>query len=159
MSLEALTSDVNCAVSWRARPGSFVSLMSLYESNYIRLSWLPPNLEALAPSQISVVDGDCPLHLAIEERSRYTTTLRLTYMFEDEAGPLADPDLLIRVYRDARLAEVQACARWHRHAVLESMRSQLARDLGDRWLRNVMLNKWLDYCVERGHRFPTLAAP
>jgi uncharacterized protein YqiB (DUF1249 family) len=159
MSLAALTSDVNCAVSWRARPGSFVSLMSLYESNYIRLSWLAPNLEALAPSQISVVDGDCPLHLAIEERSRYTTTLRLTYMFEDEAGPLADPDLLIRVYRDARLAEVQACARWHRHAVLESMRSQLARDLGDRWLRNVMLNKWLDYCVERGHRFPTLAAP
>lgn len=159
MSLEALTSDVNCAVSWRARPGSFVSLMSLYESNYIRLSWLAPNLEAAAPTQISVVDGDCPLHLAIEERSRYTTTLRLTYMFEDESGPLADPDLLIRVYRDARLAEVQACARWHRHAVLESMRSQLARDLGDRWLRNVMLNKWLDYCVERGHRFPTLAAP
>lgn len=159
MSLEALTSDVNCAVSWRARPGSFVSLMSLYESNYIRLSWLVPNLETAAQTQISVVDGDCPLHLAIEERSRYTTTLRLTYMFEDAAGPLADPDLLIRVYRDARLAEVQACARWHRHAVLESMRSQLARDLGDRWLRNVMLNKWLDYCVERGHRFPTLAAP
>ena len=38
------------------------------------------------------------------------------------------------------------------------MRSQLARDLGDRWLRNVMLNKWLDYCVERGHRFPSIAA-
>jgi uncharacterized protein len=153
MSLEAITSDVNCAVSWRARPGSFVSLMSLYESNYIRLAWLVPNLEAAAPAQISVVDGDCPLHLAIGERSRYTTTLRLTYVFEDEAGPVADPDLLIRVYRDARLAEVQACARWHRHAMLESMRSQLARDLGDRWLRNVMLNKWLDYCVERGHCF------
>ncbi len=38
--------------------------------------------------------------------------------------------------------------------MLESLRSQLARDLGDRWLRNVMLNKWLDYCVERGHHFP-----
>jgi uncharacterized protein YqiB (DUF1249 family) len=49
---------------------------------------------------------------------------------------------------------VQACARWHRHTLLEELRSQLARELGDRWLRNVMLNKWLDYCVERGHRFP-----
>jgi uncharacterized protein YqiB (DUF1249 family) len=38
--------------------------------------------------------------------------------------------------------------------MLEALRSQLARELGDRWLRNVMLNKWLDYCVERGHRFP-----
>lgn len=159
MSIEATTTDVNCPVSWRARPGSFVSLMSLYESNYIRLGWLVPDLEAAAPTQISAVDGDCPLHLQIEERSRYTTTLRLTYVFEDESGPLADPDLLIRVYRDARLAEVQACARWHRHALLESLRSQLARDLGDRWLRNVMLNKWLDYCVERGHRFPAIAAP
>ena len=111
-------------------------------------------------TQISRVAGDCALHLGVDERRRYTTTLRLTYMFDD-AGRyrVADPDLQIRVYHDARLAEVQACARWHRHSMLESLRSQLARELGDRWLRNVMLNKWLDYCVERGHRFPGLAAP
>lgn len=157
MSVEVLASDTNCAVSWRARPGSFVSLMSLYESNYIRLAWLVPNLEAIAQAQVSDVAGDCPLHLVVDERSRYTTTLRLTYMFEEEAGPLADPDLQIRVYHDARLAEVQSCARWHRHAMLEALRSQAARDLGDRWLRNVMLNKWLDYCVERGHRFPSIS--
>jgi uncharacterized protein YqiB (DUF1249 family) len=23
-------------------------------------------------------------------------------------------------------------------------------------LRNTMLNKWLDYCVERGHRFASI---
>lgn len=154
--LAALESDTNCAASWRARPGSFVSLMSLYESNYIRLAWLVPDLRAADGSQISSVAGDCALHLAVDERSRYTTTLRLTYMFDDATGPLADPDLLIRVYHDARLAEVQACARWHRHAMLGAIRSQLARELGDRWLRNVMLNKWLDYCVERGHRFPSI---
>lgn len=148
------TTDAYCAVSWRARPGSFVSLMSLYESNYIRLSWLAPDLDGLEGVHVSSVAGDCPLHLSIGERGRYTTTLRLTYMFDEIEGAAADPDLLIRVYHDARLAEVQACARWHRHAMLESIRSQLARDLGDRWLRNVMLNKWLDYCVERGHRFP-----
>ena len=151
--------DTNCPVSWRARPGSFVSLMSLYESNYIRLGWLIPSLDAIGTSAISTVPGDCPLHVTIEDRSRYTTTLTLTYLFEvpdDASGPLPslrDPDLQIRVYHDARLAEVQSCARWHRHEVLESIRSECARALGDRWLRNVMLNKWLDYCVERGHRF------
>ena len=91
--------------------------------------------------------------MTVEERSRYTTTLLLTYVFEDASGSTTDPDLQIRVYHDAKLAEVQACARWHRHAMLESIRSELARALGERWLRNVMLNKWLDYCVERGHRF------
>jgi uncharacterized protein YqiB (DUF1249 family) len=154
MMVEALASDTNCAVSWRARPGSFVSLMSLYESNYIRLAWLAPRLESIHGSLLSEVEGDCPLHLSVDERSRYTTTLRLTYRFEEPTGVIADPDLLIRVYHDARLAEVQACGSWRRHATLESIRSQFARALGDRWLRNVMLNKWLDYCVERGHRFP-----
>lgn len=156
MIVAAYENDADCAVSWRARPGSFVSLMSLYESNYIRLSWLVPQLGAVCEPMTSNIPGDCPLHLTLIERSRYTTTLCLTYVFADQGELIADPDLQIRVYHDARLAEVQACARWHRHSVLESIRSQLARDLGDRWLRNVMLNKWLDYCVERGHRF-TLA--
>jgi uncharacterized protein len=152
--IDVVESDVNCAVSWRARPGSFVSLMSLYESNYIRLRWLVPGLHELRGALASHVDGDLTLHLNVAERSRYTTTLTLTYMFDEPAGAVADPDLQVRVYHDARLAEVQACARWHKHAMLQSLRSELARQLGDRWLRNVMLNKWLDYCVERGHRFP-----
>lgn len=153
MIATSFPTDTDCAVSWRARPASFVSLMSLYESNYIRLGWLIQDLTNVADSAISSVPGDCPLHLQVAERSRYTTTLLLTYRFEQQGESIADPDLQIRVYHDACLAEVQSCARWHRHSKLEAIRSALARDLGDRWLRNVMLNKWLEYCVERGHRF------
>ena len=127
--------------------------MSLYESNYIRLGGLIPRLEHIPATAVSEVPGDCPLHLRLHERSRYTTTLTLTYLFDEAGTAVSDPDLQIRIYHDARLAEVQACARWHRHAMLESMRSELARSLGERWLRNMMLNKWLDYCVERGHCF------
>ncbi len=153
MMLSLPDTDTNCAVSWRSRPGSFVSLMSLYESNYIRLGWLIPRLHDIERGCISNVPGDCPLHLRIDEREKYTTTLTLTYLFDDGETQVADPDLQVRIYHDARLAEVQACARWHRHTVLEAIRSDLARALGDRWLRNIMLNKWLDYCVERGHCF------
>ena len=28
-----------------------------------------------------------------------------------------------------------------------------AERLGPRWSRNMLLNKWLEYCVDRGHRF------
>jgi uncharacterized protein YqiB (DUF1249 family) len=153
MNVADLRTDTDCIVSWRARPASFVSLMSLYESNYIRLGWLIEDLAQVAQPLISRVEGDCPLHLKIEERSRYTTTLNLTYVFEDDAQALADPDLQIRVYHDARLAEVQSAARSHRHSMLESLRSSFTRGLGERWRSNMMLNKWLDYCVERGHRF------
>lgn len=140
-------------VSWRARPGDFVSLMTLYESNYVRLRKLVPDLSVIQGAVTSTVTDDCPLHLGIVERGPYTTTLTLTYLFDTAAGQIADPDLQVRVYHDARVAEVLSCARWHRHEVLAAIKSDLYCQLGDRWLRNVMLNKWLDYCVERGHRF------
>ena len=159
MSVVDLQTDTDCIVSWRSRPASFVSLMSLYESNYIRLGWLIEDLSQVTAPVVSSVQGDCPLHLKIEERSRYTTTLNLTYMFEEASQSLADPDLQIRVYHDARLAEVQSAARSHRHSMLESLRSSFHRGLGDRWRSNMMLNKWLDYCVERGHRFLLTPAP
>ncbi len=158
MLSDSLKTDTNCLASWRARPGSFVSLMSLYESNYIRLCWLIPDLASLDGAVVSHAPDDCALHLSLIERSRYTTTVRLTYLFDEVDGASADPDLHIRVYHDARLADVLSCAQWRQHGLLEALRSQLARNLGDRWLRNIMLNKWLDYCVERGHRFASRAS-
>lgn len=151
--LTAGTQDELLPVSWRSRRGDFVSLMTLYESNYVRLRRLVPHIADLAGEQISTVANDCPLFLRLEERGRYTTTFTLTYLFDTPAGQIADPDLQVRVYHDARLAEVLSCARWHRHQVLATIKNHLYCQLGDRWLRNVMLNKWLDYCVERGHCF------
>jgi uncharacterized protein YqiB (DUF1249 family) len=148
-----MTVDSLCVTTWRARPVSFVSLMTLYESNYIRLRALVGDVRSLSGRHVSRVAGDCDLHLEPVERNPYTTVLRLTYLFDDAAGPTADPDLEVRVYHDARLAEASRCARWVRHPGLESIRSGLSAALGDRWLRNMLLNKWLDYCFDRGHRF------
>lgn len=147
------TRDELLPVSWRSRPGDFVSLMTLYESNYVRLRRLVPGVADIDGAFTSRVANDCPLHLRVVERGRYTTTFTLTYLFDTPAGQIADPDLQVRVYHDARVAEVLSCARWHRHEVLASIKNHWYCQLGDRWLRNVMLNKWLDYCVERGHHF------
>ena len=143
-------------VSWRSRRGDFVSLMTLYESNYVRLKRLIPDLRQVPDEQVSEVSGDCRLYMKVVERSPYTTTLTLTYLFDTPAGVIADPDLQIRIYHDAHLAEVLQCARWHRHDVLAAIKSDLHSQLSDRWLRNVMLNKWLDYCVECGHQFQSI---
>ena len=55
--------------------------------------------------------------------------------------------LFVRAYPHnavvARLAEAQE---W-------SLASAVERELDQRWTRNVMLNKWLEYCLERGHHF------
>jgi len=175
-------------VSWRARPRSFVALMSLYESNYVRLGWLAGELAALAGEYRSRTESECELVLTVLENSRYTTTLNLTYLLPrvlPQALPQALPqdspaavgrelpqaflpriagdferlpDIQVRVYHDAHLAEAQDLGAPERSAtaaprVRAPMRVIPERELGLRWQRNMMLNKWLEYCVERGHRF------
>jgi uncharacterized protein len=147
--------DAATLVSWRSRPRSFVALMALYESNYLRLSWLTGELATLAGRHRSVVAGDCDLLLNVTERSPYTTTLNLTYRLEEPGTAAASdyPDMSIRVYHDAHLVEAQEWAGAHPHAVLRALRRRMERELDQRWARNMMLNKWLEYCLERGHRF------
>ena len=156
---EISLNDASTIVSWRAKPRSFVALMSLYESNHVRLSWLTGELSTLEGRHCSKVSGDCELVLNIDERSPYTTTLNLTYFLREEIGlpekpeSLVYPDMRVRVYHDARLVEALEWANTHEHSALRAIRSQAERELDQRWARNMMLNKWLEYCVERGHRF------
>jgi len=145
--------DALSIVSWRSRPRSFVALMSLYESNYMRLAALAGDLRALPGARVSHADGDCDLRLSVTERSPYTTTLDLTYLFAGAEGITTYPDMRVRVYHDARLAEAQEWATQHDHETLRRLRGVAERELDQRWARNTMLNKWLEYCFDRGHGF------
>jgi len=148
-----MLTDTLTIVSWRAKPRSFVALMSLYESNYLRLASLAGDLRALADVRVSRVTDDCDLRLSVTERSPYTTSLDLTYLFDDASGLTTFPDMRVRVYHDARLAEAQEWASQHDHDGLRRLRGVAERELDQRWGRNTMLNKWLEYCIDRGHRF------
>jgi len=152
-----MQSDDLCAISWKARPRSFVGLMTLYESNFIRLGWLVPDLRRVPRSVTSTVPGEPALELAVLERCRYTTTIGLTYLFADGAGPARDPELEVRVYHDARLAEARGTACDAAHPRLRRIAAALPAEHGRRWTCNMLLNKWLEYCVECGHRFAASA--
>jgi uncharacterized protein len=148
-----MIADQLCVTSWRAKAGSFVSLMTLYESNFVRLGWLVADLRAHARSAVSRAQADCDLHLIPVDLSRYTSVFRLTYEFDVNGDTVRDPDLEVCVYHDARLAEVRSFRGFQRHPHLARLQSGLKRELDQRWARNMMLNKWLEYCAERGHRF------
>ena len=133
------------------KPKSFVGLMALYESNYLRLLHLIPELERIDGCFRSRVAGDCELHADILERCRYTITLSLTYYFDNDDGRSADPDLRVRAYLDGRLAEAMDLNGNHRHAELRRLAKAHQREPDDRWRRNVVLNKWLEYLTDHGH--------
>ena len=133
-------------------PRSFGGLMALYESNYIKLLDLLGDFGLHDGDAVSRSASDFPLHLSTGTVSRYTREIRLTYLLGD--GQLrADPDLRLKIYLDARMAEVCSWAAHHHHGLLLTLRSRYGRELDRRWSRNMMLSKWLDYLLDNGHGF------
>lgn len=146
--------DAQVASRWRAAPGSFLALMALYESNHLRLRWLAGDLRSLQGVRRSSAAGDCDLVMTVLELSPYTTTLELTYDFSSANDAVANaPDMRLRLYHDAGVAEALGWGEGHEHRMLRELRQHAERELDHRWARNIMLNKWLEYCLDRGHSF------
>ena len=134
-----------------ARPRSFVGLMSLYESNYLRLQQLVPELERLDGYYRSRVAGACDLHVEIIDRTRYTVTLSLSYFFYEAERRIAEPDMKVRAYLDGQLAEAMSLCGDLRRADVSRPSGVHREELDRRWRRNVVLNKWLEYLMDQGH--------
>ena len=128
--------------------------MTVYESNYLKLDQLIGEISPANSELTSCVPGDCDLYLQTLCRERYTSTLKLTYWFEDEQGEcIPDPDLTIRIYHDAALVEAVGGRQTHHHHLLRALAQTHSGELDRRWRVNMMLNKWLDYLLENGHSF------
>ena len=138
-------------------PGSFSALMDLYERNYIQIRRLLPVMPPPATVWVSQTPGGLDLHLQMIERCRYTSELILTYQFASaDSLPIIEPDLRIRVYHDARQAEVMAAHLRHDPAFLSDFPNAGPMDrlnLYRRWRINRFLYKWLGYCLRQGHCF------
>ena len=142
------------------RPSSFAALMELYEANYIRLRRLCGALSSLPERSVSRVAGALDLHLTIHERSPYTTTLALTYLLADPEGVLRpNPNLVVKVYHDARQAEAlsrDSGLRWYPGS---KARGGMPTALEQKWRLNRFLYKWLGYCAHQGHGAWSIEAP
>lgn len=147
-----------CPVQQKAKTTErFGNLMELYERNYVQLRLLVPELKkGPVATIVSRVPGCLTLYMQLTEQSPYTSTLRLTYRFLDSAAPgnksslraTSEPDLTIRVYHDARSAEVMSgLIHGQQHVPRKT------RELDASWRLNRFLYKWLRYLLHRGHGF------
>lgn len=131
-------------------PVDFVSLMDMYEDNFIKLRKLIPDMQHINDSCVSTSAGHLNLYLQILERSKFTTTLRLSYSFSDKGETRLEPNLKIRIYHDAGLAEVMSGKLHHGKLVLDHLPSDA---LKQKWQLNRFLSKWLKYCLRQNHGF------
>jgi uncharacterized protein YqiB (DUF1249 family) len=136
------------------RPGSFSGLMLLYESNYLKLMRLTGAIVPLEAHWISRVRNDNDLHLEWVLAEPYTHTLRLTYWLRDGCGSVTrEPDLTVRIYRDAAQAEALHFRVPEERQKSRSQSRPPGGELNLRWQKNMMLNKWLEFLLDCGHGF------
>jgi uncharacterized protein YqiB (DUF1249 family) len=148
-------------VSFGEKHGAFLRprlkrLQDVQDEIYRQLQLLIPQDVTLFDEFTSRVAGSPLLRMDVLERHPYTHFLRLTYFFEHGQGEEFAPDAHIRVYHDARIAEVtsfdpeQGCRRsahpWYpRRPLLQKC-----------WRQNLALDKWLGYLLQQGHSVDTM---
>lgn len=131
-------------------------LSKLCEANFERLLRLAPNLPGMARSAAARAEGKPTLHLELLEHSPYTLTLELSHCF-GLGEPLLEPAVRIRVYLDARAAEV--LSDHARPAVQHPRRGGQAREVMDyKWRLNYFLSQWLDHCLASNYCFGLASA-
>ncbi|MBX3698845.1 MAG: DUF1249 domain-containing protein [Dokdonella sp.] len=137
-------------------PSRFSWLMGMHGENFHRLAHLFAPQRLNAGFYLSSVDDHLDVRLEIIEHHPYTIDLELTYCLRDaETGGLV-PSARIRMYRDARMAEV---LHYHADLRLEQALGPLppARTIFERRVRkSSFLNRWLEYLAAQGHSIGTL---
>jgi len=132
---------------------SFAALMELYENNYIYMRRLLPDPDRSGDAVVSRVAGTPDLYLEVRERCPYTTSLRLTHRFVTEQRPEITPNLQVRVYHDARVAEVLPASEIRGFRYWQAGGPPQPGTQRWRWEVNRFLNRWLRYCLGEGHAF------
>ena len=128
-----------------------------YEANFERLIWLVPTL-ASAPDLIRGIllshgaDG-MSLQLTILEHSKYTTTIALTHHLRMDDAMITDPFMKIRIYHDARVAEVLSYQCQSQLQIFHPDATLNVPNLREKCRINRFLSEWLDYCIAHGYQF------
>lgn len=134
----------------------FAWLMGLHGENFRRLERLFAPQRLVVGAHVSTVDDGLDVILDVYEHHPYTIDLGLTYALRDSTTGRRIPSARIRMYRDARMAEVldhEADPQFERRLGTPPAQGSL---FDQRIQRSTFLSRWLEYLAEQGHSIGTL---
>lgn len=127
---------------------SLPKYMSMCEQNYFRIMQLMPANEAVDESR-EILVGHFHFKIEVVESTKYTSLIRFSQLGENIIGFIR-PDLHVRVYHDARMAEV-ICQDYHsRIRPSYDYPNPQMRQKDEKYQINAFLLDWLDYCISHG---------
>ncbi len=122
------------------------------EANYLRFLRLLPTMDEHNEWSFAVElpsDQLSEVVIAVTERSRYTTTVSLTQA--SHVGEwVPEPTITVRLYHDARLAEVLSYQKNHRIRQSYEYPNAKMYHRNEKAQLNAFLGEWLDSCLKSG---------
>ncbi|MGA6104006.1 DUF1249 domain-containing protein [Pseudomonas solani] len=130
-----------------------VGLQAACEANYARLMRLLPHMrEAQSSRRVALSQGERlvgVLALDVVEACPYTTTLKVRQ--ELSLPWLPSPQLEVRVYHDARMAEVVGAENARRLRSFYPYPNADMHQPDEKSQLNLFLGEWLSHCLACGH--------
>ncbi|MDP5254519.1 MULTISPECIES: DUF1249 family protein [unclassified Vibrio] len=125
----------------------FVGLMRVYETNYAKLN-------ALLPNSPQVDDVRCYqaidilYQLTVREVTKYTTVVDICQSDSNVTFPL--PTMSVRLYHDARVAEVFSSGDVGRVQAKYDYPNRRLMQPDEKHQINLFLGEWLTFCLRSG---------
>ncbi|WP_261882551.1 DUF1249 family protein [Vibrio pelagius] len=122
-------------------------LMRVYETNYAKLN-------ALLPAEHQVGDVRCyqavnmVYQLTVNEVTKYTTLIDICQSDEMPVFPL--PKMSVRLYHDARVAEVCTSGDFSRVKAKYDYPNTKLLQKDEKFQLNKFLGEWLTFCLKNG---------
>lgn len=124
--------------------------LSLYERNFNRLMDLLPDLACRAGSFLLAVTGQSPICVEVLEQNPYTTTIHLRQGLQGARPWVSDFRMKVRIYHDARVAEVLACQGVQSFQPFYPYPNPKMLQPYEKRRVNYFLGEWLSHCSVMG---------
>lgn len=127
---------------------------ALCEANYARIMKLMPDIhqDDEREFQVSLAGQESTVHLKVEERFTFTTTVIVRLSMSRRSEWLEAPQLQVRLYHDARLAEVICPQTRYQLKGKYPYPNKLMYQPDEKMQLNDYLAQWLSFCLNHGYQ-------
>lgn len=124
--------------------------LSLCERNYAQLRFFLPQPSVVNATQSIQINSLEAYRITVLAEAPFTTTVRIAHMSESVYAWLK-PQFEVRLYHDARLAEVTACQQIRQFKAVYSYPNTEMLQPDEKRQINALLRDWLILCQKQGY--------
>ncbi|MGQ8364993.1 DUF1249 domain-containing protein [Glaciecola sp. 1036] len=127
------------------------SILSICENNYMCMLKLLPDCDTEDLSYQFIINGALEYRIQILESTPYTSTLTMAQITSGTPAFLR-PAMVIRMYHDAKVAEVLETQRVKRLKPVYEYPNLHMHQRNEKFMTNLFLAEWLKFCMDNNDK-------